>query len=151
MPPASCSSLQSRPRPLAKPIIFFLFTLVALSNIVFSQSHNHVVGGWIWSIPISDDFYTNWSGNQSFFAGDNLIFRFETGMSDVVQVSRREFESCSSDNVFRSFDLGPATVALVEEGILYFICSYGNHCFLGQKVSVQAQRRPPPPPPPPPA
>ncbi|KAH0448934.1 hypothetical protein IEQ34_022734 [Dendrobium chrysotoxum] len=123
-------------------IISSLQVLVIFMKMVSSQSHNHLVGGSIWSIPVSNDFYITWSSNQSFFVGDNLVFRFDTGLYDVKQVSRREFENCSAENAFRTFEIGPATVSLIEEGMHYFICSFGNYCFLGLKVSVQVQRKP---------
>ncbi|KAI0488987.1 hypothetical protein KFK09_028828 [Dendrobium nobile] len=137
-------------------IISSLQVLVIFMKMVSSQSHNHLVGGSIWSIPVSNDYYITWSSNQSFFVGDNLVLSlmvvagdgydsagnlcgvgFDTGLYDVKQVSRREFENCSAENAFRTFEIGPATVSLIEEGMHYFICSFGNYCFLGLKVSVQ--------------
>nr|XP_010907480.1 umecyanin-like [Elaeis guineensis] len=105
----------------------------------------HIVGDSIWTIPLNNDFYSNWSQNKSFNVGDSLVFRFEMGRYNVVQVSKREFDSCSAENPFRTFLIGPATVDLKEEGMLYFICSFGNYCLLGQKLSVPVQRPPPPP------
>ncbi|KAG6466915.1 umecyanin-like [Zingiber officinale] len=111
----------------------------------------HLVGDSIWSIPTSDDFYTRWAENRSFSVGDSLTFRFEVGFYDAVQVSRREFDDCTAENPFRSFPEGPATVRLNEEGVHYFVCSFGNYCRLGQKVAVSVRRKLPrraaPPPP----
>ena len=142
--------------------------VVATACIGCSLAHQHLVGDSIWSIPPSNEFYSNWASNRSFAVGDDLgnlnfhslesftcfrykrsspssVFRFELGFYDVVQVSRREFDSCSADNAFRSFLVGPATVSLNEEGVFYFICSFGNYCLLGQKLSVTVQRLLPPP------
>ncbi|KAL3523690.1 hypothetical protein ACH5RR_016524 [Cinchona calisaya] len=63
-------------------------------------------------------------------------FDFDSGLHDVMQVSRREYESCSADHPFKIFKDGPASVTLVEEGVFYFICSVANYCSLGQKLSV---------------
>ncbi|PKA46189.1 Umecyanin [Apostasia shenzhenica] len=118
-------------------ICFLLQYLLIISPAIPSSfGHNHVVGDSIWSIPPSTDFYLIWSRNRSFTAGDSLVFRFDTGLSNVVQVSRREYESCSAQNPFRSFEVGPAIVSLMEEGVYYFTCTFGNYCFLGQKLSV---------------
>ncbi|CAL9080212.1 Plastocyanin-like domain [Musa troglodytarum] len=118
--------------------------VVATACIGCSLAHQHLVGDSIWSIPPSNEFYSNWASNRSFAVGDDLVFRFELGFYDVVQVSRREFDSCSADNAFRSFLVGPATVSLNEEGVFYFLCSFGNYCLLGQKLSVTVQRLLPP-------
>ncbi|KAJ8465103.1 hypothetical protein OPV22_027655 [Ensete ventricosum] len=89
--------------------------VVATACIGCSLAHQHLVGDSIWSIPPSNEFYSDWASNRSFAVGDDLVFRFELGFYDVVQVSRREFDSCSADNAFRSFLVGPATVSLNEE------------------------------------
>ena len=68
-----------------------------------------------------------------FFFAD---FDFDSGLHNVMEVSRREYESCSADNPFKVFWDGPARVALMEEGVFYFVCSIANYCALGQKLSV---------------
>ncbi|KAJ4971004.1 hypothetical protein NE237_004103 [Protea cynaroides] len=100
----------------------------------------HRVGDSIWSIPLTEDFYTNWSSTQSFQIGDTLVFEFQSDFHNVIQVSRREYQGCTADNPFQSFQVGPVTVPLVEEGVYYFICSVANYCVLGQKVSVAVHR-----------
>ncbi|WOL15379.1 umecyanin-like [Canna indica] len=126
-------------RILAAAIILFITTHHSLAH------QEHLVGDSIWSIPTSNAFYSNWANNRSFTVGDTLVFRFEMGFYDVVQVSRREFDDCTAGNPFRSFDVGPASVRLNEEAMHYFICSFGNYCLLGMKLPVPAHRLQPPP------
>ncbi|XP_042521315.1 mavicyanin-like [Macadamia integrifolia] len=109
------------------------------------------VGDSIWSIPAYRDFYTNWSSSQSFQIGDTLVFDFQSDFHNVLQVSRIEYEDCTADNPFQSFWYGPATVPLVQVGVYYFICSVGNYCVLGQKVSVTVHPTSPTLPSPPPS
>ncbi|KAK1264064.1 hypothetical protein QJS04_geneDACA009379 [Acorus gramineus] len=70
------------------------------------------------------------------------IFGFETGFYDVMQVSRMDYDACEGGNPFREFSGGPATVSLEQVGVYYFICSLGNYCELGVKVSVVVHRLP---------
>ncbi|KAJ0982623.1 hypothetical protein J5N97_010878 [Dioscorea zingiberensis] len=122
-------------------LLFLLLVLHASSSIV--QATDHIVGDSLWTIPPSNKFYSNWSSNKSFSVGDNLVFKFETGFYNVLQVSRREYEDCKAENYFRAYFVGPATVSLTGEGMYYFITNFGNYCLLGQKVFVSVQRRSP--------
>uniref|UniRef100_A0A0E0KGV6 Phytocyanin domain-containing protein n=1 Tax=Oryza punctata TaxID=4537 RepID=A0A0E0KGV6_ORYPU len=103
---------------------------------------DHVVGGSIWSIPPRADLYSAWASNRTFVAGDNLVFRFETGMYNVVQVGRREYDDCTADDPYRDWSTGPAVVRLDSAAVRYFICTVGNYCSLGVKVYVASQNAP---------
>lgn len=128
---------------MASTMKFSQLAMAAITVIIVSCSaSDHIVGNSIWSIPPSDDFYTNWSNNITFLVGDFLVFRFDTGLSDVTQVSRIEYESCSADNPFRRVLIGPAKMSLNEQGMVYFICTFGNYCRLGQKLQVAVQLSP---------
>ncbi|XP_059669094.1 blue copper protein-like [Cornus florida] len=60
--------------------------------------------------------------------------------TNVMQVSAREYESCTADYAFRTFTSGPATVPLIEKGVFYFVCSVSNYCTLGQKVAITVSK-----------
>ncbi|KAK6137746.1 hypothetical protein DH2020_028498 [Rehmannia glutinosa] len=111
-----------------------LILLLELSS--GSYGLQHIVGDSIWSIPPTNDFYTNWSSSNSFHIGDTLYFDFDSGLYDVIQVSRGEFDSCTGNQAFKAFMDGPAIFALSRKGVFYFICNVSNYCDLGQKVSV---------------
>ncbi|XP_066372290.1 umecyanin-like [Miscanthus floridulus] len=104
---------------------------------------DHVVGGSMWSIPLRDDMYLAWSYNTTFYAGDNLVFRFPIGFYDVVQVSRREYEDCTADDPYNinNFRVPPAVVPLDYKSMRYYVCSVGNYCKLGMKFHVTIQPR----------
>ncbi|XXG42492.1 hypothetical protein AAC387_Pa01g2761 [Persea americana] len=130
-----------------KCFLVMLVTTIAFNGC--SCAYHHMVGESIWSIPLSQDFYKNWSSRHTFRVGDSLVFDFESGFYNVMQVSRREYEDCTANSPFRAFGEGPATVPLHEEGVHYFLCSLGNYCHLGQKLLVVVQHSPFPGPPPP--
>ncbi|XP_062215084.1 uclacyanin 1-like [Phragmites australis] len=117
--------------------------LTLLAGFLLSASRalaaDHVVGGSVWSIPPSADLYSAWAANRTFLVGDNLVYRFEIGFYDVVQVSRREYEDCTTDDPFRTSRADPAVVPLDAVGVRYFVCSVGNYCSLGVKLYVTVQ------------
>lgn len=64
------------------------------------------------------------------------MFNFQTGTHDVAKVTKSEFDGCNGANTLSMLTNGPATVTLNETGQQYFICTFGTHCSLGQKVSI---------------
>ncbi|KAM3282693.1 mavicyanin-like isoform X1 [Capsicum chacoense] len=114
------------------------FALLLLLVILHHQSYaiEHLVGDSIWTIPPTNNFYTNWSSHQIFFPGDTLYFDFEPEFYNVMQVSRREYGDCTGDNPYKVFSDGPVNITLMEAGVFYYICSILNYCSLGQKFTV---------------
>ncbi|BAF12694.1 umecyanin [Oryza sativa Japonica Group] len=139
----ACLRLVVNPQQPTTLLAVFLLLLVAAA---VAPPHvlaaDHVVGGSIWSIPPRPGLYRAWADNRTFVAGDNLVFRFETGMYNVVQVGRREFDDCTADDPYRDWTDGPAVVTLGSAAVRYFICTVGNYCSLGVKVYVASQNAP---------
>ncbi|KAF8684793.1 hypothetical protein HU200_044216 [Digitaria exilis] len=69
------------------------------------------------------------------------VFRFETGLYDVVQVSRREYDDCTADDPYQIFSDGPAVVLQASTGVRYYVCTVGNYCKLGVRLYVTVQPR----------
>nr|XP_027072101.1 early nodulin-16-like [Coffea arabica] len=90
--------------------------IILPSLLIQSFGLEYIVGDSFWSIPTTNDFYTNWSSSHFFQTGDTLCFDFDSGLHNVMEMSRREYESCSVDNPFKVFWDGLASVALMEEG-----------------------------------
>lgn len=67
------------------------FLVILVTTIAFngcSCAYHHIVGESIWSIPLSQDFYRNWSSRHTFRVGDslgNFILR-EFGFSYLCMV-----------------------------------------------------------------
>ncbi|CAI9091416.1 OLC1v1026447C1 [Oldenlandia corymbosa var. corymbosa] len=114
--------------------------VILISSLTQSFGKEYIVGDTFWSIPTTNDFYTNWSSSQFFEIGDTFYFDFDSGLHNVMQVSSRQYQSCTADNPFEAFEDGPAKIVLMEEGVFYFICSISNHCGLGQKFSAVVHR-----------
>lgn len=76
------------------------------------------------------------NSNDVFFV--SLVgFDFETGVNNVIQVSRQEYQRCTACNPYKVFNNGPAIVPLNQIGVFYFISNFSNNCALGIKVSVK--------------
>ncbi|KAJ1690513.1 hypothetical protein LUZ63_014668 [Rhynchospora breviuscula] len=123
-------------RHVCRLVLLFVFAF-SLGSVM---AKDHIVGNSKWSIPTSNSFYSNWASNRSFMVGDYLVFRFEMGFYNVVQVSRFDYENCSTEDPYRTFLSGPARVSLDEGSVYYFICTYGNYCHLGLRLMIPVEK-----------
>ncbi|KAL8518213.1 hypothetical protein ACS0TY_009546 [Phlomoides rotata] len=112
-----------------------LLLLVQVAALLWSSSEGvqHIVGDSIWSIPPTNDFYTNWSSSYSFQIGDTLYFDFDSGLYNVIQVSRGEFDDCTGNQPYEAAMDGPAILPLSLKGVFYYVCNVSNYCALGLK------------------
>lgn len=103
----------------------------------------HVVGDATgWTIPSNGaSFYVNWASNKTFTVGDTLVFNFANGQHDVAKVTKSDSDSCNGAKTISLLTNGPASVTLKETGQQYFICTFGTHCSLGQKLSINVVKK----------
>ncbi|KAH7546884.1 hypothetical protein FEM48_Zijuj01G0248200 [Ziziphus jujuba var. spinosa] len=99
----------------------------------------HVVGDASgWTVP------QNGAANKKFFVGDILTFNFRTNAHDVLQVPKGSYDKCSSDNpIGQTITTGPTNITIDSSGNLFFICTVGDHCQGGQKLSITVSASPP--------
>ncbi|XP_010247016.1 PREDICTED: uclacyanin 1 [Nelumbo nucifera] len=85
-----------------------------------------------------------WAASQSFFVGDSLIFTYSS-IHDVLEVTKADYDSCSSSNPIKSYNDGNTTIQLSSPVKRYFICGKTGHCDQGMKleVNVLASSTPP--------
>ncbi|KAL5217103.1 hypothetical protein ABZP36_017787 [Zizania latifolia] len=96
----------------------------------------HIAHQTFFQIPMATGFAHS---AENIWTAD-AVFRFEMGLCNVVQVSRREYEDCTADDPYRTFDAGPTVVVQLDAaGVRYFICTVGNYCALGVKLHVTTQ------------
>ncbi|PKA57390.1 Lamin-like protein [Apostasia shenzhenica] len=93
--------------------------------------------------------YTVWvDKHRPFHIGDWLVFYYQSGMADVVQVDNESFVKCDASHPISNYSKGRSyAFELNETKRYYFICSYG-YCYQGMRVSVLAHPLSPPSPPP---
>ncbi|KAJ8431842.1 hypothetical protein Cgig2_023486 [Carnegiea gigantea] len=107
-----------------------------------------------WSRPSSADFYTSWAAEHTFSVGDILVMHsklvvqvaymladlnFSTGSHTVVMVTSKDaHDKCDPklDKNPKEFKTGPAQIPLTGEGEVFFFCTVGSHCSLGQKLAI---------------
>uniref|UniRef100_A0ACD5VSF2 Uncharacterized protein n=1 Tax=Avena sativa TaxID=4498 RepID=A0ACD5VSF2_AVESA len=87
--------------------------------------------------------YKSWASAHSFAPGDTLTFRYSP-YHNVVEVTRDDYEACSTANPVSFDNSGLTTVALTAPGKRYFICGGPGHCQNGMKVEVDVADRPAP-------
>ncbi|XP_072956143.1 early nodulin-like protein 17 [Typha angustifolia] len=92
--------------------------------------------------------YTIWEEkHRPFHKGDWLVFYYQPGMADVVQVDEVGYNKCDASNPISNYSKGRSyAFELNQTKRYYFICSYG-YCYGGMKLTVRAQALPPPSPP----
>ncbi|KAK8953654.1 Early nodulin-like protein 1 [Platanthera guangdongensis] len=93
--------------------------------------------------------YTVWvDKHRPFHVGDWLVFYYQSGMADIVQVDETAYDKCDASHPISNYSKGRSfAFELNQTKPYYFICSYG-YCYQGMKVSVLAHPLPPPSPPP---
>ncbi|KAG9454454.1 hypothetical protein H6P81_007358 [Aristolochia fimbriata] len=94
---------------------------------------DYVVGdasGWDTGVD-----YTTWTSGKTFKVGDKLIFTY-TSNHKVDEVSKSDYDGCSSANTLASHGDGNTTITLSKEGGHYYICPTFGHCGQGMKLSV---------------
>ncbi|GJN03820.1 hypothetical protein PR202_ga21302 [Eleusine coracana subsp. coracana] len=108
--------------------------LVAVSCAAAASATTYTVGdtqGWTTNVD-----YSGWTSGKNFAVGDKLLFNFASAAHTVTEVSKSNYESCSSSNAISSNSNGPATVTLSSPGTHYFICGVPGHCSGGMKLAV---------------
>ncbi|KAL6880464.1 hypothetical protein ACP4OV_012029 [Aristida adscensionis] len=103
-----------------------------------AEAANYTVGddkGWN-----PDVDYTAWvKKHKPFYKGDWLLFEYQNGRSDVVQVDEVGYDNCDKANALSSYSKGHSwAFQLKEAKDYYFICSYG-YCYSGMKLHVTAK------------
>ncbi|KAI3502266.1 hypothetical protein L1887_30299 [Cichorium endivia] len=88
-------------------------------------------GGW----DTSTDLKT-WASSQTFTVGDNLVFTY-TSTHDVLEVSKDDYDSCSTSSPISTNSPSPTNIALTASGSRYFICGTAGHCDQGMKVEIK--------------
>ncbi|XP_020586223.1 blue copper protein-like [Phalaenopsis equestris] len=79
--------------------------------------------------------YTTWVSDKTFKVGDKLVFKYG-GLHSADEVSKSDYDSCTSGNAIQSHSDGSTTIKLTEAGTRYFICGTPGHCDGGMKLAV---------------
>ncbi|KAL7137732.1 hypothetical protein ABFS83_10G112500 [Erythranthe nasuta] len=119
-------------------VVFMALIFVGAMLNVSSAQTTHVAGDSIgWTVPPGGDVaYRTWAATRTFVVGDMIVFNFTTGMHDVAEVTKESYDSCNANNPITMSTNGPTTITLTSAREYNFICTFGSHCILGQKLSI---------------
>ncbi|KAL9661031.1 hypothetical protein QQ045_025850 [Rhodiola kirilowii] len=91
--------------------------------------------------------YTTWASGKTFKVGDELVFTYLPN-HDVLEVSKKDYETCSASSPISSDSSGSTSIPLTAAGKRYFICGTPGHCDMGQKLEIDTMGSSSSPPPP---
>ncbi|KAH7565037.1 hypothetical protein ACOSQ2_021201 [Xanthoceras sorbifolium] len=124
---------------MAKFVIMSMVFAVVLLKSAAAQTV-HVVGdsmGWVVPNNGGAGAFETWAASKKFVVGDILTFNFGTGRHDVQQVPKASYDACTASNPIGTLiTTGPANITLDSAGDHYYICTFSQHCQLGQKLSI---------------
>ncbi|PRQ46336.1 putative Blue (type 1) copper binding protein [Rosa chinensis] len=108
----------------------------------------YVVGDSLgWTLPPNTSFYSDWAASKTFQLGDVVSFNW-TGNHTMAEATKEEYDNCSDPGIWSTT---PVNVNLISAGSRYFICTVGDHCEQGQKVTITVGSSSPTSAPPPPS
>ncbi|CAL9052559.1 early nodulin-like protein 19 [Musa acuminata AAA Group] len=124
----------------------FLLLLIMVSHQLVSADRFSVGDSKGWNPNVN---YTVWvEKHKPFHVGDWLVFYYQSGMADVVQVDEAGYNKCDASNPISNYSKGRSyAFELNHTGRYYFICSRG-YCYGGMRLAIAVEHLPPPSPPP---
>ncbi|XBI96231.1 hypothetical protein VPH35_032543 [Triticum aestivum] len=89
--------------------------------------------GGAWDLSTN---YGTWASSRNFQTSDQIVFKYSPRAHDVLEVSKADYDSCSTANPITTFNSGNDVVTLTATGTRYFICGFPGHCAGGMKVKI---------------
>ncbi|KAE8787188.1 Blue copper protein [Hordeum vulgare] len=107
--------------------------LVALGCAAAASAATFTVGdGQGWTTGAD---YATWASGKTFSVGDKLVFNYASQAHTVTEVTKSEYDACSSN---ANGENSGATTKTLKAGANYYICTIGTHCAAGMKLAVTA-------------
>ncbi|VYS53317.1 unnamed protein product [Arabidopsis thaliana] len=120
-------------------VVFLLFT----TFYHFGEARIINVGGSLdaWKVPESPNHSLNhWAESVRFQVGDALLFKYDSKIDSVLQVTKENYEKCNTQKPLEEHKDGYTTVKLDVSGPYYFISGApSGNCAKGEKVTVVVQ------------
>ena len=89
--------------------------------------------GGAWDLSTN---YGTWASSRNFKADDQIVFKYSPQAHDVLEVSKADYDSCSTASPITTLNSGNDVVTLTASGTRYFICGFPGHCAGGMKVKI---------------
>ncbi|XP_057503878.1 early nodulin-like protein 15 [Actinidia eriantha] len=113
--------------------------LLLLCFVSLTEGRELLVGGKTdaWKISSSEsDSLNKWSERSRFIIGDSLVWKYDSSKDSVLEVSKRDYETCNTSSPIAEYKDGNTKVELQRSGPFYFISGAHDHCQQGQKLTV---------------
>ncbi|KAG0451248.1 hypothetical protein HPP92_026321 [Vanilla planifolia] len=112
-----------------------LFFTAAASLLVLSAATEYTVGapGGSWNQQTK---LSSWASNNNFKPGDTLLFSYDPSSHNVLEVTKANYDSCSTTGPIKTYNSGKDNITLTEVGKRYFICGFPGHCQGGMKLEI---------------
>ncbi|CAN6166154.1 unnamed protein product [Urochloa humidicola] len=107
--------------------------MAALLGAASAATYNVGEPGGSWDLRTN---YGDWAASKRFHPGDQLVFKYSPQAHDVLEVSKADYDSCSSARPIATHNSGNDAIALTSAGTRYFICGFTGHCDGGMKLQV---------------
>ncbi|KAF7019411.1 hypothetical protein CFC21_032587 [Triticum aestivum] len=72
--------------------------------------------------------YSTWASSRNFQPDDQIVFKYSPQAHDVLEVSKADYDSCSTATPIATLNSGNDVIALTVTGTRYFICGFPGHC-----------------------
>ncbi|EMS58904.1 Mavicyanin [Triticum urartu] len=115
-----------------RTILLAMAAMVILST-ASAAIYNVGEPGGAWDLSTN---YGTWASSRNFQTGDQIVFKYSTQAHDVLEVSKADYDSCSTASPVTTFNSGNDVVTLAATGTRYFICGFPSHCAGGMKVKI---------------
>jgi plastocyanin len=107
--------------------------LVVLGCAAAATATTYTVGeGQGWTVGPN---YSTWASGKPFVAGDKLVFNYASQAHTVTEVTKSDYDACSST---ANGESGGSTTMTLKAGDNYYICTVGTHCSAGMKLAITA-------------
>ncbi|XP_030953402.1 early nodulin-like protein 1 [Quercus lobata] len=105
--------------------------------ISLTEAREFLVGGKTnaWKIPSSESESLNkWAEASRFQVGDSLVWNYDPSKDSLLQVSKKDYDSCNTSSPIAVYKDGNTKVKLDRSGPFYFISGTQGNCEKGLKL-----------------
>ena len=113
--------------------ILLVVAAMAVLSTASAAIYNVGEPGGAWDLSTN---YGTWASSRNFQTSDQIVFKYSPQAHDVLEVSKADYDSCSTANPVTTFNSGNDVVTLTATGTRYFICGFPGHCAGGMKVKI---------------
>ena len=117
----------------ARRTILLAVAAMAVLSTASAAIYNVGEPGGAWDLSTN---YGTWASSRNFKADDQIVFKYSHQAHDVLEVSKADYDSCSTASHVSTFNSGNDVVTLTTTGTRYFICGFPGHCTGGMKVKI---------------